>query len=458
MTKNKLLQLHFLAAICLAGVVFNACKPDDPQPDTSIILLDSLTIAIGESQTLLQNTAVKGVRWTSGNVKIATVDSTGKVTAIAIGNTIIYGETDSKKDSCIITVIPPIPVDSIRFAQKTILFLLNESIGLKVSVYPENATNRTVIWKSSYDSIATVDATGKIAVKKEGSTTIYAKAGNQTDSCKVTVVNKLIVTTQKITIVSATAATFTGEVNANTEKGFCYSTSPNPTIAGTKLVLHEDSAFSAKATKLEYGIKYYVRAYATSAQNAVYSKQDSVTITVPENIVINGVTWATCNIDTLGIFAKTPESAGKLYQWNCKTTLDITSTKAEGWSETIPQGTAWEKANDPSHAGYRIPRKAEMDALCDTSKVTNEWTTRNGVAGRKFTDKLTDNYIFLPAVGSRNHTVGLLYGAKTHGFYWSSTAHESEQIGAYRLRFNQNGAGVSDACRRDAYSIRPVAK
>jgi len=37
-----------------------------------------------------------------------------------------------------------------------------------------------------------------------------------------------------------------------------------------------------------------------------------------EGVVINGVKWATRNVDRPNTFAETPESAGMFYQWNDK--------------------------------------------------------------------------------------------------------------------------------------------
>ena len=45
-------------------------------------------------------------------------------------------------------------------------------------------------------------------------------------------------------------------------------------------------------------------------------------------VIINGVKWATCNVDAPGTFAAAPESAGMFYQWNRKI----------GWSATDPMG------------------------------------------------------------------------------------------------------------------------
>jgi uncharacterized protein (TIGR02145 family) len=141
-----------------------------------------------------------------------------------------------------------------------------------------------------------------------------------------------------------------------------------------------------------------------------------------KGVVINGVRWATRNVDEFGTFAKTSESAGKFYQWNRKKAWNTTDKKVTDWDDTTPEGNVWEKANDPSPKGWRIPTFEEIRTLLDTKKVSSEWTTQNGVKGRKFTDKATGNSIFLPAAGFRWHSDGILSSrAGSYGDYWSST-------------------------------------
>ena len=59
---------------------------------------------------------------------------------------------------------------------------------LEATVYPSNATNQNVTWKSSDTSIATVTSSGRVVAKeKRGSTTITAKTvdGNKTATCLI---------------------------------------------------------------------------------------------------------------------------------------------------------------------------------------------------------------------------------------------------------------------------------
>ena len=181
-------------------------------------------------------------------------------------------------------------------------------------------------------------------------------------------------------------------------------------------------------------------------------------------VLINGVKWATCNVDAPGTFAAAPESAGMFYQWNRKIAWSATdpmvnSNGGTEWDISTPSGTEWTKANDPSPAGYRVPTFDEIQSLLDEDKVTNEWTDNyngTGVSGRIFTDKNNGNSIFLPAVGYRGYSNGSLSSAGSYGNYWSST--QGDSISAYGLGFNSYNADWGGNYRNDGLSVRPVAE
>jgi len=181
----------------------------------------------------------------------------------------------------------------------------------------------------------------------------------------------------------------------------------------------------------------------------------SATIYAQEiGVVINGVTWATRNVDSFGTFAPTPESSGMFYQWNRPTAWAATGS-VTGWDNSTPTGTMWETANDPSPAGWSVPTKAELESLLNTTYVTQVWTTQNGTNGLLFTDNATGNSIFLPAAGYRNFDVGTLSNVNMGGYYWSST--EQSDNGAYYLvLYNGNVASLDSNNKTFGFSIRPV--
>ena len=132
-----------------------------------------------------------------------------------------------------------------------------------------------------------------------------------------------------------------------------------------------------------------------------------------QGVVIDGVRWATRNVNTPGTFAASPESAGMFYQWNSRTAWSATGEVAD-WNAANATGDSWERANDPCPQGWRVPTEDELTALAE---MGGTWATRNGVDGKIF--GTAPNQIFLPAAGWRANSNGALNGIDTRGSYWS---------------------------------------
>ena len=178
----------------------------------------------------------------------------------------------------------------------------------------------------------------------------------------------------------------------------------------------------------------------------------------PEGAVINGVKWAGRNVDAPGTFAASPKDVGMYYQWNRKvawSTKDPITSSPSGysWDSRMPTGTAWEKVNDPSPAGWRVPTLEEFAKLLDTINVSNEWCYVNGTLGTLFTDKITGNIIFLPAIDGIDFLGSIwidLCG------YWSST--QEDNTNAYNLFIDSSGTKYSTFPRVGGLSVRCVAE
>ena len=164
-------------------------------PIESITLNKSeLTLYKGESETLVAtivptDATENNITWGTLNSHIAAVDSNGKVTAIGGGKTTITAKAGSKVTSCIVTVIAP--VESITLNRTNITLGEGESVTLKATVIPKDATDDTVTWYSSDESIATVDQNGTVNAIKQGAATIVAKAGDTQATCALTVIKKV---------------------------------------------------------------------------------------------------------------------------------------------------------------------------------------------------------------------------------------------------------------------------
>jgi uncharacterized protein (TIGR02145 family) len=159
-------------------------------------------------------------------------------------------------------------------------------------------------------------------------------------------------------------------------------------------------------------------------------------------VVINGVTWATRNVDMPGTFTENPEDVGMYYKWNSKVGWTLECVPSDGtsiWNSTPNGGAEWENENNPCPEGWRVPTREEFQLLCNTTNVINIWDTENGVNGRRFTDITNSTFsIFLPVTGLRNYFDGTFDYISTHGLYWSSSVN-----GTGSARYNLNFSGAS---------------
>jgi len=113
--------------------------------------------------------------------------------------------------------------------------------------------------------------------------------GAQTSFTTLTPVIPTLAATSTVTGLSCTSASSGGNVTSDggatvTERGICWSTSPNPTIANSKIASGSGTgSFSATLSPIVAGITYYVCSYATNSAGTGYGAQVSYTgpITIP---------------------------------------------------------------------------------------------------------------------------------------------------------------------------------
>ena len=157
----------------------------------------SLSLTEGETQTLTatvspSNATDKSVTWSSNNTSVATVSSTGVVTAKSAGSAIIMVTTKdgSKTATCSVTVkAKTVSVTGVSLDYTSLTMTEGETQTLTATISPSNATDKSVTWSSSNTSVATVSSAGVVTAKAAGTVAITVKTndGNKTATCIVTV-------------------------------------------------------------------------------------------------------------------------------------------------------------------------------------------------------------------------------------------------------------------------------
>ena len=162
-----------------------------PAP-TSVSIDDLMTLTVGESKTLVptlkpSNTSTT-YTWKSDNPQVATVNSSGMVTAIKKGYARITVTTaNGLSDYCDVTVKAPLPT-SVAI-NSTMTLEVGQSETLIPTLSPSNAET-TYSWTSSNSDVATVSSGGTVKGIAPGTATVTCKTGNGlTAVCHLSVAN-----------------------------------------------------------------------------------------------------------------------------------------------------------------------------------------------------------------------------------------------------------------------------
>jgi len=194
-----------------------APTPAPPPPainPTAISLRTTASVALNGTMRLEpyvtpHNAARSGLKWSSSDTSIASVNANGVVTGVKAGSAkiTVTNSSGSIKAECTISVkADAIPVKSIALSKQTVTINANATATpLTASFAPNNATIKGVTWTSNNSSVARVDPLGRVIPVSGGATTITATSdsGAHVASCVVTVkvpVESLTLPEQRVTI------------------------------------------------------------------------------------------------------------------------------------------------------------------------------------------------------------------------------------------------------------------
>ena len=170
----------------------------------------------------------------------------------------------------------------------------------------------------------------------------------------------------------------------------------------------------------------------------------------------SGTLWANMNIG-----ATKETDYGLFFQWGDTVGYDESTAAAHSTWSTCPGNggassidtsalTTWNTANLTNNvlntsvdAAYvhtngkaKMPTEAQADELIN--ETNNEWTTIDGVAGIKFTNKTdSSKYIFIPAAGYFDE--GSRFQEGSYGIVWASSFNSPYSYCACKFEFDSSG-------------------
>ncbi len=155
--------------------------------------VSTLDLAAGKSYTFKPTVTPADstdaeITWESSDTKIAIVDTDGKVTGKAAGQTVIIAKLASGGTAyCKVTVTQPASGLILNYSDKTVY--VGEKFEMTASVSPSTATQLGVKWESSNTKIATITEKGEVTALAGGVVIITATTldGGYVANCVLTV-------------------------------------------------------------------------------------------------------------------------------------------------------------------------------------------------------------------------------------------------------------------------------
>ena len=107
---------------------------------------------------LPENAGTKELEWSSENPEVAIVDANGVVAGKKLGKTVITAKTKDGTDitaSTTLTVLP-LKVETMTFAEPSVSIVKTEDKTITLTLNSEEVDNKSMVWTSSDESVATV--------------------------------------------------------------------------------------------------------------------------------------------------------------------------------------------------------------------------------------------------------------------------------------------------------------
>ncbi len=130
----------------------------------------------------------KRIMYSSSKPWVVTISESGEIEANSLGSAVITATASNGKQAVCNVEVVPIPVTGVSLNKTSAMLYVDDSETLASTILPSNATEQTVTWKSSDESVATVSH-GVVTGVAEGSATITVTTidGGYSATCAVVI-------------------------------------------------------------------------------------------------------------------------------------------------------------------------------------------------------------------------------------------------------------------------------
>ena len=342
------------------------------------------------------------VEWTSADEEVATVDDTGMVTAVGAGETDVTAAVPDKNLTAtthIKVIIIPAGVEAPEHLELTTNGKNTAELGAKM--VPENATEVKLAYRSSDESVATVDETGLVTAVADGECTITAYVTVDTPATNETAPRAVVVTEPGEAESTENAADTEQAVMPDNlaELDSAFGVMPDGLSAETKVTVRtqvETIALDKTAGTLTVGGAVTLTA-AVTPENATdpavtWTSSDESVATVSETGVVQAIAPGKATITAASKDA--PEISASYELTVQQKKANITNTAGAGSSPSAAAPAPG--SQEPAQPAYEEPAQSEQGAAPDPAPAEPEQphddlTDGSGANGGQIIEGRADN-------------------------------------------------------------------
>lgn len=253
----------------------------------------------------------KSVIWSSSDASVANVGSDGKITALKVGTAEITAKTSDGGFTAKCKITVRAHVSGIALDQAEITVNRGEVTRLTASVEPKNSYDKTILWKSEDEQIATVQD-GTVTAVSKGQTVIIAESrdGGFKASCTVTVlepVTGIELSADELTVFNGQSETLIATVKPDdasdkrvtwTSSDKTVATVSNGTVTGVSggtALITAETADGKYAAVCHVTVNMLAEEIVFDSDKILLARGDETTLkptVLPENTFDKSVSWA----------------------------------------------------------------------------------------------------------------------------------------------------------------------
>lgn len=370
--------------------ISDTCNVTVRQISVTGITLDKHSVTVGQNDVVTLTATISPDNASNTNINIGVSGASTHVTSTTHDGNVwtINWKADanagqaqitvttvdgSYSDTCTMSIISVTPVTGVSLNKSSLSLDVNNTSQLTATVSPSNATNKSVSWTSSDNSVATVSSSGLVTAVGAGTTTITVttSSGGYTATCKVTVttpVTGLALNTTSTSIHYSSISNITKTIVATitpsdaSNKKVTWSSSNTDIVTVTQGgVIHGEALGTATITCKSVSNPSVSATCTVTVLPTITISPSSATLTVGEtkqlavSTMPSGITvhWVSDNINVATVLQNglvEAESAGTAnitagtnsYGWSNASVITVLQSGSSGKSLTITNDTGAE--------------------------------------------------------------------------------------------------------------------